>query len=327
MSNQRVCPKAGIKIHNTNNYLTSKLTKPVSFEKTVINTLDLDIDNYSLDDLFNLFNIVEGELTEETLKKSKNIVLKMHPDKSKLDSKYFIFFSNAYKRLFSVYEFQNKSIKKQYKDEDLYDTNNNVILDNMFADKKYKDPKNFNNWFNQAFEKHSLEDPNNHGYGDWLKSNDGFMNNNDKVTKENMNEVFENQKKQMQNVVVYTGVTDMVTSMLGGSLLDQDDRTGGYTDTNYTDLQQAYTETLIPVTMDDYNKIQKFNNIGEYKAHREGVKFKQLTQQEANNILLQENKKKEKQSQALAYKYAKELEKNKEKQKSFWSEIKQITGW
>ena len=33
----------------------------------------------------------------------------MHPDKSKLDKSYFIFFSKAYKLLYSIYEFKHKN--------------------------------------------------------------------------------------------------------------------------------------------------------------------------------------------------------------------------
>ena len=71
--------------------------------------LDLNIDNYTLNDLYNLFNIPLGNsLDEQLLKNAKQIVLKIHPDKSQLEPKYFIFFSGAYKRLYSIYEFQNK---------------------------------------------------------------------------------------------------------------------------------------------------------------------------------------------------------------------------
>ena len=117
------CPKVGIKIHNSNNDYTqnnnnkqSQLSKPVSFQNTTLNSLDLDLDHYSLEDIYHLFNISENKLTEDTLKGAKQIVLKMHPDKSHIDSKYFLFFSKAYKRLFSIYEFQNKSTNKKYKD-------------------------------------------------------------------------------------------------------------------------------------------------------------------------------------------------------------------
>ena len=326
------CPKAGIKIYQSdNNYREdpfikqSRLSNPISFKNTTLNSLDLELDHYSLEDLYHLFNIYEGVLNEETLKASKQIVLKIHPDKSQLDSKYFLFFSKAYKRLYSIYEFQNKSTKKQYKDEDFFDESNKNILNNMFENnKEFKDPKNFNSWFNQSFEKHRLENPMEQGYGDWLKSDEDFISVDENVTKGNMNEVFEQKKKQIQAMTVYTGVTDMFSSTFGGSLLDG----GGDLSTDeYTDLRQAYTETLIPITQEDYNKIQKFNNVSEYKAHRERVDVTPLTKEEAQRKLLQQQQQHEQHSAALAFKYAKESEKAKEKQNGFWTDLKQITGW
>lgn len=217
---QTSCPKTGIKIHKSDNDYAqnnlwqeqikqSQLSKQVSFQNTTLNSLDLDLDHYSLEDLYNLFNINSGHLSEESLKSAKQIVLKIHPDKSHLDAKYFLFFSKAYKRLFSIYEFQNKSTKKQYKDEDLFDESNTQVLNNMFEkNKELKSPKNFNSWFNQAFEKHRIDNPIDHGYGDWLKSDEGFISINENITKGNMNEVFEQKKKQIHAITVYTGVTD-----------------------------------------------------------------------------------------------------------------------
>jgi hypothetical protein len=330
------CPKAGIKIHQSDNEYRedpflkeqsrqSRLSKPVSFQNTTLNSLDLDLEHYSLDDIYHLFNIPGGYLSEESLKSAKQIVLKMHPDKSRLDAKYFLFFSKAYKRLYGIYEFQNKSTKKQFKDEEFFDESNKNILDNMFEkNKNLKDPKNFNEMFNQAFEKHRLDNPMEQGYGDWLKSDEGFISVNENVTKGNMNEVFEQKKKQIQALTVYTGVTDMFASTFGGSLLD-----GGAdlsTDT-YTDLRQAYTETLIPVTQEDYNKMQKFNNISEYKRHRDQVDTTPISKEEAERKLLQKQQNYDQHSAALAFKFAQEAERAKEKQNGFWSDLKQITGW
>ena len=53
--------------------------------------VDLNLDNYKFDDLLNLFNL-SYDFTTEELKKAKKVVLKLHPDKSKLDKKYFLFF-------------------------------------------------------------------------------------------------------------------------------------------------------------------------------------------------------------------------------------------
>ena len=322
------CPKVGIKIHESKNeYINdpfkqssiskqSALSKPVNFLLTTLDSLDLDLDHYSLEDLYHLFNIHEGVLNETTLKGAKQITLKMHPDKSRLDQKYFLFFSKAYKRLYGIYEFQNKSTKKTYKDEDFFDESNRNVLNHMFEkNKDFKDPKNFNSWFNDAFEKHRVENPIEQGYGEWLKSDEGMININETVTKGNMNEIFEQQKKQIQAVSVYTGVTDMFSSTFGGSLLNGGDN---FTTDGYTDLRQAYTETLIPVTQDDYDKMQKFNNISEYKA---------LTKEEGNRQLLRQQNQLDQESAALAFKYAQESEKAKQKQQSFWGDIKRVTDW
>ena len=336
---RQTCSKAGIKIHETNNnsnsssnsnrnpYINqrSQLAKPVNFHNTTLDSLDLDLDHYSLEDLYKLFNIEDSSLNDSNLKNAKQIVLKMHPDKSRLDAKYFLFFSGAYKRLYSVYEFQNKSLKKSYKDEDYFDETNKTTLDMMFEkNKDFKDSKNFNSWFNQAFEKHKMEDPLEQGYGDWLKSDEGFINVSENVSKGNMNDIFEQKKKQIQAVTLYTGVTDTFASTLGGSLLNGSDN---FSTEEYTDLRQAYTETLIPVTQEDYNRMEKFNNISEYKKHRDRVDITPLSEEEANRKLYMREKEANQQSAALAFKYAKESERAKQQQQSFWGDIKRLTGF
>jgi hypothetical protein len=335
------CPKSGIKIHESpndykevnkvsysdNNYINraSNLSKPVDFHNTTLDTLDLDINNYSLEDLYRLFNIQDNLLTDVSLKSAKQIVLKMHPDKTRLDAKYFLFFSKAYKTLFSIYEFQNKSTKKTYKDEDYFDESNRNVLDNMFeSNKKFKDPKNFNEWFNKSFEKHRLDNPIEQGYGDWLKSDEDFMNIGENVTKGNMNEIFEKKKKQIQAITVYNGVNDMFSSSLGGSLLSGE---SSFTTDSYTDLRQAYTETLIPVTQEDYEKMPKFKNLNEYKSNRDRIDSTPLSKEESERILLKQKNELDQQSAALAFKYAQESERVKERQQSFWGDIKQLTRW
>ena len=66
-------------------------------------SIDLNLENYSYEDLLSLFKI--NQLTSNNLKKAKKIVLKTHPDKSNLDKKVFLFFSSAFKKLVCVYEF------------------------------------------------------------------------------------------------------------------------------------------------------------------------------------------------------------------------------
>jgi len=131
------CSKGGIKIHNNNNEYKSDpfdniqpFTNSNNFNQTDmyknqsnvnIDSIDLNINNYSREDLYKLFGLNSSIiLTEDIMRESKKIVLKTHPDKSQLDKKYFLFFSEAYKQLFSIYEFQNKLSSKKKIDETKY---------------------------------------------------------------------------------------------------------------------------------------------------------------------------------------------------------------
>lgn len=334
------CPKAGIKIHETDQDLRqnskdifrpSTVRTPVSFYETSLSNLDLDLDHYSLEDLYKLFNIPAQQLGEQSLKNAKQIVYKMHPDKSQLDAKYFRFFSAAYKRVFSIFEFQNKSLNKRSttnnSDNEFYDESNKTILNNMFEQNKgLKDPKNFNSWFNDKFEKHGLDDDiGNKGYGDWLKSDEGLYSVNDNVTKANMNDAFEKQKKQIQSLTTYQGVNELYSSFSGSLLGDQSDNfTGSEGGLSYMDLRQAHVESVIPVTQDDYDRVPKYKSLSEYKASRDTSDVSPLSKQESERMLLQQEQHLDKQSAALAYKYAQQSERSKQNSSSFFSDLRQI---
>ena len=330
------CPKAGIKIHeqdqtnNNNLFRPSTVRTPVNFYQTSLSNLDLELDHYSLEDLYKLFNIPDQELSEQSLKSAKQIVYKMHPDKSQLDAKYFRFFSAAYKRVFSIFEFQNKSVNKRSSNKDeFYDESNKDVLNNLFEQNKgLKDPKNFNSWFNDKFLKHQGEDDiGNKGYGDWLKSDEGLYSVNDNITKANMNDAFEKQKKQIQSLTTYQGINDNFSAFSGSLLGEQSDNfTGSNGALSYMDLRQAHVESVIPVTQDDYDCMPKYKSLSEYKASRDTSDVSPLSKQESERMLLKQGQNLEKQSAALAYKYAQQSERSKQNSSAFFSDLRQIKG-
>lgn len=307
---------------------------PANYNKSSYDKLDLNIENYSREDLFKLFGLNNMTLSEDIMKECKKTVIKTHPDKSRLDEKYFIFFSQAYKKLLSIYEFQNKtSDKKKADTNEYFEAENIEVLDNFFdKQKNIKNPKNFNEWFNSQFDKHKLEDPQETGYGNWLKSDEDivFMPN---INKSNMAAEMEKRKKQVQSLTTYKGVSENTSSSFGGSSLMAYDSnfTAGSLFSNegmsYTDLRQAYAESVIPVTEDDYNKVKKFRSIDEYKRHRESVDTKPLEKEEAMKQLYHQNKQKDDESAALAFYYAQQAEKAKKSQQTFWSGLKQLTNY
>ena len=304
----------------------------ISYNKSNYDNIDLNIDSYSREDIYKLFGIQTENLNEQIMKEAKKIVLKTHPDKSKLDSKYFLFFSKAYRRLYGIYEFQNKSTKKVGDTNEYFSTDNTTVLDNMFEkEKSLKDTTNFNTWFNNQFEKNKLDDSNESGYGDWLKSNEDVVDVSN-VSKANMASEMDKIKKQVQAISVYNGVNDQCSSTFGGSaLMDYNNNfTSGSLFSNdgmgYTDLKQAYVESVIPITEDDYNKMPKFKTIEEYKQHRNNSDTKPIEKEEALKQLYHQNKQKDEESAALAFHYAKQSEKVKKNSDVFWSGLKQL-GW
>jgi hypothetical protein len=305
----------------------------VAHDKTSFSALDLNIENYSREDIFKLFGLKSGSrLTENIMKECKKTVLKTHPDKSQLDPKYFLFFSKAYKKVYAIYEFQNKNTNKTEDKTEYNDNTNNDILDKMFEkNKTLKNSKNFNEWFNQQFDKHKLEDPIESGYGDWLKSDEDIVFT-PNVTKSNMAAEMEKRKKQVQSLTEYKGVTEYTAAAFGGSSLmeyNSNFSSGSLFSNegmNYTDLRQAYAESVIPVTEEDYNKVQKFKSVGDYKRHRETANIVPLSKEEAMKQLYQENRNKDEESAALAFYYAQQEEKSKQKQENFWSGLKQLTN-
>jgi hypothetical protein len=291
--------------------------------------LDLDLSNYTLNDLYKLFKIENNKIDIDELKNAKKIVLKMHPDKSKLDSKYFLFFSSAYKKLYSVYEFQNKNMNKKIDTNEYFKTENKDVLNGLFEkNKELEDPKKFNKWFNQQFEKHKIEnEEDTKGYGQWLKSDEGIYNT-ESVNMATMHEEFEKQKRNIQAISVYNGINDPFTSTLGGSLLGQnnnDNFSSGMFDNNglqYQDLRQAHIETIIPICKEDYDNIPKYKSEQEYKSYRDKQDIKPINEEEAIQKLRYKENKMEEESANLAYYYAKQAEEAAKKNNSFWAGLK-----
>lgn len=305
-----------------------------------LDNLNLNLDDYNLEDLYNLFKITDHHLTDETMKETRKRVLKLHPDKAPtLNPNIYEFFNKAYKRLEQIYSFQNKSEaakKKQstsYDESGFDDKEKNVILSQYFS----KNGGFSNATFNEWFDKNKVEDESQNGYGDWLKSDDGIVKTDEKVTKGNMDSVFEKQKKALKAVVVYKGVSDDVylSSGVGGSLLNVAEDNQNYTPSDifsggalaFTDLRQSYVESVIPVTEEDFEMMPKFKNVGDYKNHRESQQFEMQSKAEAEARLRELERKKGQEAASTAYYYARQAEKIEEKQNAFWSGLKQLTNF
>jgi hypothetical protein len=288
--------------------------------------LDMNIDNYELQDLLDLFHL-DYNFNEEDLKKTKKTVLMTHPDKSKLPKEYFLFFSAAYKIIYSIYEFRFKSIKPkatEYTKANKYTTEKDeereILLNNL------KQQPNFNKIFNELFEKYNIKDNETEGgYGDWLKSEEDL--DNTRTTMNEMNEKFELKKKKVQSIIVHKDVEEM-DSGNGHFELTRDKpeyySSSLFSSLQYEDLKKAHVESVIPVTQEDYQNRKKFRNVDEMQRYNAEQNSEPLSLKQANEYLNQKKSFQDKNDVSRAFKLAKQDEQARKANIGWMSGFKQL---
>ena len=230
--------------------------------------IDLNIHNYDLNDLIALFKL-PFHFKEEHLKDAKKIVLMTHPDKSRLDKEYFLFFSQAYKYLLKIYSLRQSSTttNTEYEKDDLWKNEHNVLIDGKISS---MDQKDYNKWFNETFEKMKMKDDvEETGYGDWLKSNDDIVT--DKISNSGeMNEYIQNKKQELRALVVHNDFQDSVNGR-GDNLIrevPENYGSGMFDKLQFEDLRKAHVESVIPVTDEDFHNRKKYATVDELNRAR-----------------------------------------------------------
>lgn len=284
--------------------------------------IDLNIDNYDLNELLNLFKL-DFNFSTDDLKRAKLIVLKTHPDKSQLDKKFFLFFLSAYKILLSIHDFRFKSSNKQSTKYTIEkDEEKELILD------KLKVQPNFNKLFNELFEKHKIHDEDiEHGYGDWMKSDENMDFRT--TTMSQMNSSFEQKKREIKDIIPFQEIEEFEQS---SNLFDlsRDKPTyyssSMFSNLQYEDLRKAHVETVVPVTHDDYLQRPKFKNVIELQQHPDYKDINPLSLSQANEYLKQRQSYQNKNDVQRAYKLAKQEETSRKANQEWMSGFKQLTN-
>jgi hypothetical protein len=295
--------------------------------------IDLDIENYDFDDILNLFNL-DYDFGINELKQVYKVVLKTHPDKSGLDKKYFIFYGNAFKKLKKIYDYRNKYIENSKKEgcvnKQVYNINDTKIdhnIDKKELNKLLKSD-NFNEWFNKTFEKVKIYDEEqDNGYDDWLKGNDGIYNGN---TNRSLNEIIEQSKRESRNkaLIQYKGIQDIYSGVgVSQSSLTRDKieeySSDMFSKLQYEDIRKAHTETVIPVTEEDYINKEKYSSVDELKRRRmESGRL--ITEEEAKEKLREREIKEHKTDMYRSYKMMKQMEAIKDSNNKFYASLKQL---
>ena len=292
--------------------------------------LDLKIENYNLKDLLNLFHL-KHNFDKKDLKKAKEMALKTHPDKSNLDKDFFLFFLSAYKRIENIYNFR---IKQQ---RDMYNTEYNTDLGNVTNEgdkmllKKLngKSVREFNKWFNDMFEKTKISDKENEtGYGEWFKSEEE-----EQETVKSLNDFgryFNSKKSQQKALIKHTGVNGL-NGDSGGYNLNRENTVEQYSShifskLQYEDLKKAHTETVVPVTEEDFVNKEKYRNIDELNRARENQDVSAMSITDSRKILEDRKIKDDELAAITAFNLLKQQEEVEKSNKEWWMHLKQLNN-
>lgn len=284
--------------------------------------MDFDIANYNLEELLALFEL-SYDFNEVELKKARNIALMLHPDKSGLDKEYFLFFRRAYGMIEQVYKFRRKTQRDITKD-----TRYTVEIDEEREHllEQVKKKKNFHKWFNDMFEKSEWHKQSTaRGHGDWLKSDDDIDTR--KTTMADMAQAFERKKGEVRDIVVRHDIEEV--SLSGGYLLDDtesDSFENGdpFAKMRYDDVRQAHTNTVVPVTHDDFVNRKQYGNVGQLQTARAQQDVVPLSEQQARRMLENKERMQNGVGARRAYNLLKEEERSKQSAEVWWASLKQI---
>jgi len=294
--------------------------------------LDLNIRNYDLEDITNLFRIPIN-FNKEDLKNAKKVALKTHPDKSRLDKKYFLFFSKAYKVLYSIYEFKNKN-EKNFDNE--LDTEYDKFIELFDEDQKSKNnglrekvddftkSNNFNKEFNKLFENNRLRNEyEDKGYADVLKEDSKltrFIQEKEKAgintsSLQDQQMILNSYKENNKTLIKHRGVQEMTNTSFGTSLTNDAPEEYGsdiFSKLAYDDIKKVHHDESILIVNENDARKEQFLNVNQLQDFRNEQNTMPLSNQQAKNFLSQKKEQEELESTKRAFFLAKQVEKVKE---------------
>lgn len=255
--------------------------------------MDLNLDNYSLDDLLRLFKLRSNFTTEE-FKEAKRIVLAVHPDKSKLDKEYFIFYAQAYKMLHQVHRMTRSGA-------DHFEVDADAQKKTLATD--FTKLSDFSDKFNALFEQNYVRSADEEeGFGQWMKST------------ADLGSSFEARKRESRAVAVAQTEPFSTSSLAVGNLGSGRD---------YASLKNVYTSgCVIGVSEEDF--VARPRTTEELKKQRE-VRVEPLSGKAAEQVL---NRKEEELSETntrRAFVLVQEHERGKRQTEAFWSHLLRLT--
>jgi len=262
------------------------------------NGYNLDIHMYSFEELLGLFDL-SYTISLEDMKRAKKKVLMTHPDKSKLESKYFLFYKKAFDIVVKFYENQNKQNQEITNQQQVYTAgqqhNDKQTTRALNKNINSMDKEKFNNTFNQLFDKNMVNKINT-DKNNWFTNEDILYKNDEKVNSQNMGQMFDKIKDTQQGLVQYKGVENLFMNSNSGDSIYDDDNNDNYATCDpfsklkFDDLRKVHKDqTVFNVSERDIHKVQQFSSVDHMMRERGKQPLNPMEKQEAERILSQQN--------------------------------------
>jgi hypothetical protein len=283
---------------------------------------NLDINNYSLEEIFGLFDLTY-DLTEESMRAAKKKVLMIHPDKSRLPPSYFHFYREAYDIVLNIYKQKMRSNNKTSNaaDKPIYQP---IHQAENLPKEMTESNGAFNSKFNELYDKNMVRKQDTSRY-DWFRQSESVYDDfsQKQVNPKNMGSELDAIKQKQAALQVYRGVQELNASGQRGTSYFEDDDGGAeyvssdvFSKLKFDDLRKVHKDqSVFAVSESDLNKRTQYKSVDQFVRDRDGG-VAPLSKIEATQLLERQQKEKEQvimNKQRREYMLQKEYE---EKQKS-----------
>ena len=262
------------------------------------NDYNLDIHTYSLQDLFELFDLTYS-ISMEDMKRAKKKVLMTHPDKSKLEPKYFLFYKKAFDIVVKFYENQNKQNAKIPNEKQNYDVGHQhydkETTQHVSKNIQSIDKQQFNDTFNQLFDKNMVSKPD-ADRNQWFTNETSIYETTEKVNSQNMGQVIDKMRDNQTSMIKHRGVETLcVNSGFGNSIYDDEANdtyvtSDPFSKLKFDDLRKVHKDqTVFGVSEKDIHNVQQYSSVDHMMRERGKQSLTPLEKQDAERILAQQN--------------------------------------
>lgn len=255
---------------------------------------NLNINMYSFKELLDLFQL-DYKMTIDDMKRAKMMVLKMHPDKSRLPPDYFLFYKKAFDMIVQYYNDSVKINTEVPTEEQVYKPNDtdkrvaktvhktmNEMGENQFQDK-----------FNQLFEKHMKKPVRN--TNDWFKNNDPLYQFDNISSVNGLAGAVESIKQKNAAIIQYNGVQNMSSGgpAFGNLYDDEENETSNtyvtcdpFSKLKFDDLRKVHKDqTVLAVSESDFSKMKTYGSIDQLQRERGSMQVQHVDRSESEKIL------------------------------------------